>query len=68
MTRYYVNKKAQPNGDHEVHKKGCSFNPNEESQMYLGLYNNCPDAVKEAKKHYSKSNGCYYCTAYCHNS
>ncbi|XMO86758.1 hypothetical protein AAFN75_00335 [Algibacter sp. AS12] len=66
MTSYYVNKKAQANGDHEVHKRGCSFIPNEENQVYLGLFNNCPDAIKEAKKHYAQSNGCYYCSAYCH--
>ena len=27
MARYYVNDRAQPNGDHEVHKDGCSFMP-----------------------------------------
>jgi hypothetical protein len=27
MSRYYVNKKAQANGDHEVHVSTCSFLP-----------------------------------------
>jgi hypothetical protein len=27
MSRYYVNKNAQENGDHEVHTTGCSFMP-----------------------------------------
>jgi hypothetical protein len=61
MALYYVNKQAQANGDHEVHKSGCSFLPTEEKRKYLGSFSNCFDAVREAKKYYAKSNGCYYC-------
>ena len=25
MAKYYVNNKAQSNGDHEVHKAGCPY-------------------------------------------
>lgn len=62
---YYVNKNAQNNGDHEVHKAGCSFMPEEWNRKYLGSFDNCFDAVREAKKHYSQSNGCYYCCNPC---
>ena len=68
MARYYVNKNAQYNGDHEVHRSGCSFLPKTENRIYLGEFNNCKAAVKEAKKHYSKANGCYYCSNDCHTS
>ena len=68
MAYYYVNKKVQSNGDHEVHKSGCSFMPSEENRMYLGNYDSCEPAVKEAKKTYSKANGCYYCCNDCHTS
>lgn len=68
MAKYYVNKNAQNNGDHEVHKLGCSYMPKPENRMYLGDFNNCKDAVKESKKTYSKSNGCYYCSNECHTS
>ncbi len=68
MAKYYVNKNAQQNGDHEVHKLGCSFMPNVENRKYLGEFSNCKGAVKEAKKYYSKSNGCYYCSRDCHSS
>ncbi len=68
MKQYYVNKKAQPNGDHEVHESSCSFLPSEENRSYLGIYSNCKDAVKKAKEDYSKANGCYYCSNDCHTS
>jgi len=66
MPRYYVNKNAQSNGDHEVHTKSCSFLPNPENRIYLGPFSTCTSAVREAKKHYPKSNGCYYCSNPCH--
>lgn len=68
MANYYVNKNAQSNGDHEVHKSECSFLPEVENRIYLGSFNNCKEAVKEAKKHYTQVNGCYYCSRECHTS
>lgn len=68
MTRYYVNKNAQPNGDHEVHTSHCSRLPDEANRLYLGLFSNCHDAVREAKKYYAQSDGCYYCSNPCHTS
>ena len=65
-TSYYVNNRAQPNGDHEVHVKSCTFFPTD--YKYLGEFGNCQDAVKEAKKTYSKSNGCRTCCKECHTS
>ena len=66
MARYYVNKNAQSNGDHEVHKSGCSYMPYEENRVSLGEFSGCRGAVREAKKYYSQSNGCYYCSIECH--
>ncbi len=68
MAMYYVNKQAQDNGDHEVHESGCTFMPAKENQKYLGSFPNCHDAVREAKKHYSQSNGCYFCSRECHTT
>lgn len=68
MYKYYVNKNAQSNGDHEVHKESCSYLPNLENRIYLGVFSNCSDAVNAAKSHYSKVNGCYYCSINCHTS
>ena len=66
MLSYYINQNAQNNGDHEVHKEGCSYMPNPENRIYLGSFSNCHDAVREATKHYLQSNGCYYCTPECY--
>lgn len=68
MAYYYVNKNAQSNGDHEVHKYDCSFLPGSENRLYLGNYDSCKPAVTEAKKNYAKSNGCYYCCRECHST
>lgn len=66
MAYYYVNKNAQPNGDHEVHVTGCLFMPEPQNRLYLGDFSNCVPAVQEASKHYSQVNGCYYCSNPCH--
>ncbi|MFC6486882.1 hypothetical protein [Nitratireductor sp. GCM10026969] len=66
MARYYVNKNAQSNGDHEVHTTGCSFMPQPENRIYLGDFTSCRPAVSEAKKHRDQVNGCYYCSYSCH--
>ena len=66
--RYYVNKNAQSNGDHEVHEATCSRCPAEENRIYLGDFSSCGPAVQEAKKHYPQSNGCYYCSNACHTT
>lgn len=68
MEHYYVNKIAQANGDHEIHTDSCSHKPDTVNALYLGVFENCANAVKEAKKYYSKSNGCYYCCKACHTS
>jgi len=66
--RYYVNMRAQLNGDHEVHVPGCEHFPNSENALYLGDFTGCHSAVIEAKKTYPQSNGCYYCCNACHTS
>ena len=66
MARYYVNKNAQSNGDHEVHKFGCSWLPERENRIYLGDFEDCRAAVRKARERYSQVNGCYYCSNECH--
>jgi len=66
--RYYVNKNAQPNGDHEVHTAECFWLPAPENRIYLGDFSNCRDAVRAAKKYYPQSNGGKYCSPECHTS
>jgi hypothetical protein len=66
--KYYVNNNAQLNGDHEVHVSTCDYVPTMYSQTYLGEFETCQAAVREAKKRFQKSNGCFYCCRPCHTS
>lgn len=66
MNRYYVNDKAQENGDHEVHKESCDYLSLVKSKKDLGYHPNCHSAVREAKKTYSTADGCYHCSRECH--
>lgn len=66
MANYHVNKNAQSNGDHEVHVSGCGHAPDVANRLQLGEHSTCQSAVREAKKTYSQSNGCYYCSNACH--
>lgn len=61
---YYVNRDQQSNGDHEVHVDGCEYMPL--NRVYLGIFSNCRDAVREAKRLYGQTNGCYFCCHECH--
>lgn len=68
MAKYYVNNSAQPNGDHEVHRDGCSWLALIKSRKEIGEHYSCLSAVIEAKKTYTKSNGCIHCSKDCHTS
>jgi hypothetical protein len=67
MPNYVVNKNAQPNGDHEVHRTDtCTRLPEPRNQDPLGWHHGCAPAVGAAKaKGYRTANGCYYCSSEC---
>lgn len=62
MSRYYVHTV----GDPEVHAQGCEKMPLPENRMYLGEFSSCHGAVAEARRTYSRANGCFYCSRACH--
>lgn len=66
MAAYYVNNRAQSNGDHEVHVASCIFFPSD--RKYLGEFSSCQPAVETAKQYYRQSNGCFTCCRACHTS
>lgn len=66
--KYYVNKVAQPNGDHEVHKATCGWLPNASNRLYLGDFVYSSSALREARKYYTHVDGCYFCCPEIHNS
>lgn len=59
--RFYVNKYAQPTGEHEVHLSNCAWLPDAENRIYLGDFATSQAAVKEARKYYSCVDGCKHC-------
>jgi hypothetical protein len=65
MAMYYVSKTAETNGDHEVHRESCLRMLDISDRIQLGIFGNCFDALKAAKKHYPQVNGCYYCSEAC---
>jgi hypothetical protein len=62
---YYVNQRAQANGDHEVHAGTCQWIPNNDSRLYVGDHESCAPAVRKAQETYPQSNGCAYCCPDC---
>jgi hypothetical protein len=65
MVLYYVNRDAQDNDVHIVHKTGCWQAPVVENRLYLGVFSNCRDALRKAKEYYPPSNGCADCCREC---
>lgn len=66
--RFYVNKNAQVNGEHEVHRLTCSWLPDVENRVYLGDFDTSAQAIREAKKYYNNVDGCAFCCPESHNS
>ena len=69
--RYYVNRSAQTNGDHEVHQWEGIFNCPHPAALLnredLGWHLNCHNAVQQARRlGYGTANGCFYCARECH--
>jgi hypothetical protein len=66
VQHYYINTHEQVNGQHVVHVPRCNYFPEEKDRIYLGAFTSCHDALKAAKSHYDKSNGCPWCCTDCH--
>ena len=65
---YYVSTIVQSNRDHEVHNQICRYLPSSEHRKYLGDFESCEEAVREARKKYPDADGCKYCSPGCHTS
>ena len=66
--RFYVNKNAHPNGDHEVHRSTCAWLPDVENRIYLGDFATSQAAVREARKYYTRVDGCCFCCPESHTT
>ena len=60
---YYLNLHEQPEGEHEIHIRGCLYFPAAENAEYLGRYFYAMNALAEAKRRYPSwnINGCCHC-------
>lgn len=66
--RFYVNRNAQPNGDHEVHRCTCAWLPDPQNRLYLGDFLYSSQALAAAKRYYTRADGCAYCCPEIHHS
>ena len=67
MAIYHVNRNAQSNGNHEIHKQRCKHLADEKNRILLGDFYTCFDAVRVAQRIYKNSDGCFYCCNECHS-
>lgn len=61
MTHYYINNRTQRNGEHQIHRTGCTFMPDGDTRAYLGEFDSCASALAEARKRYKQATACRYC-------
>ena len=66
--RFYVNKNAQPNGDHEVHRSTCAWLPDVENRIYLGDFATSQAAVQVTYSEHSELAGCCFCCPESHTT
>ncbi|EGO9490963.1 hypothetical protein CUM52_07670 [Enterococcus faecalis] len=68
MPFYFFNNNTDNHNRHEVHTKDCKYLPDILNRTFLGLEDNCKDAISRANKEYptKKFDGCFYCCYSCH--
>lgn len=62
---YYVNRRAQDDGDHEVHREDCRWLPQPQNRIPLGAFADCHGALRAAREHYASADGCRHCATAC---
>ena len=66
MTRYFVNRNAQADDEHEIHTQYCPFVPRRpENRVPLGRFTRCQDALEVARRYYTQVDGCAICSPTC---
>lgn len=68
MPFYYFNSNVDDHYRHEVHTEYCSFLPDILNRRFIGLEDNCKDAISRTnREHPTRAfDGCYYCCRECH--
>ncbi|PEH48053.1 hypothetical protein CRM75_16205 [Enterococcus faecium] len=68
MPFYYFHNSVDEHYRHEVHTEDCTFLPDILNRTYIGLEDNCKDAISRASREHPTMSfdGCYYCCNPCH--
>ncbi len=68
MPLYIANKNLDDKGRHEIHEDSCFRLPNEESQLLIGRFTDCTQAILAARASdpNKKYDGCSFCCPGCH--
>jgi len=61
VSRYYVNRRRQKTGEHEVHVDGCPWLPVRKNRIELGEFGTCQQAIEAASAKFAKVDGCWHC-------
>jgi hypothetical protein len=67
LISYYLSKKTLETGEHEMHTSSCVILPDPNDRIYLGIFYNCQDALREAKRYFDDVDGCSFCTDCCYS-
>lgn len=66
MPIYYLDKKAQPNGEYHVHEEGCTHMPLPSDRTYLGYFSSVQAALEKASRLHHRCRACLHCCETCH--
>lgn len=61
MQHYYVDKRTQAEGGHQVHVPRCIHLPDNEDRIYLGSFVRNTEALAAARHYFNDSCGCPWC-------
>ncbi len=65
LKHYFINKKSDKDPNQVVHDEYCRQRPTVTEALYVGMFNNCSDAIKEAQKEYKHAIVCPKCLCDC---
>ena len=63
MDEFFVEKRANENGEHLVHKVSCPSLPEQDKLRWIGVRNNTSAPLKEAGDVFSPVSACPHCMA-----
>ncbi len=64
LKHYFINKKSDKNGSQFMHDEYCLQIPKDDI-LYVGMFENCNEAIKVARENYSTVIGCKKCCSNC---